>query len=334
MKPSKNLIYCPACGYQKILFHTQKEAERFISFNRGEILQETGRGPIRSYHCEACCGYHVTSNPSHDTGASYDARVRQLMESIMPIAPKPVEEEGALDADQCRSVADGAKKKMQRGDIDEAQTDLEEMLERADGNAHHVIDNYARSLLGLIDRFRAILDNGRALTAAAHIKPRGWMDELFRDMAAYHLKAMKMEMLFEQLEAAMLEGDMERFSRESSYLKRLFHFREGPGDKDLQARCYYRLQGLIRKAGIQAADCPEDRKDLLVAFAIQLAAKQLKTARVNVGKSRKRDIRRRLQVVEDILLPLGDSREKEDLMLSIARFREELSCQAQSIQQK
>jgi hypothetical protein len=166
-----------------------------------------------------------------------------------------------------------------------------------------VIDNYAQCLLSLICRHRAILDNRKALFAATHIIPCGWMDELFRDMAAYRLDVLKLDKFFESLEVAMQEGDMERFSQESSSMKKYLHFRDNPGSKVLQGRCYYRLQRLISRAGILAADCPDDRKEALTAFAIQLAVRQIDLARNYKGKSRSRAIRQRLKAAEEILLP-------------------------------
>lgn len=86
MKPTKNHTYCPSCRRPKMLFETAKEADAFIRFNAGEILEETGKAPVRSYYCPLCCGYHVTSNPSLEEGEMMDSRdekmLRQLDESV------------------------------------------------------------------------------------------------------------------------------------------------------------------------------------------------------------------------------------------------------------
>ena len=73
MKPTKNLVYCLSCRHNKMLFDSQKKADRFIAFNGDEILEETGKAPVRSYYCRLCCGWHVTSNPSEDEGKELDA---------------------------------------------------------------------------------------------------------------------------------------------------------------------------------------------------------------------------------------------------------------------
>jgi hypothetical protein len=43
-----------------MLFREQSEADNFIKYNHGGILEENGKAPVRSYYCELCCGYHVT----------------------------------------------------------------------------------------------------------------------------------------------------------------------------------------------------------------------------------------------------------------------------------
>lgn len=34
-----------------------------MQFNCGEILEESGKAPVRYYFCNACGGWHITSNP-------------------------------------------------------------------------------------------------------------------------------------------------------------------------------------------------------------------------------------------------------------------------------
>ena len=50
MKPKKNRIYCNACGGVRILFPTKKKADNFIRFNADEIMDETGKAPVRSIY--------------------------------------------------------------------------------------------------------------------------------------------------------------------------------------------------------------------------------------------------------------------------------------------
>jgi len=65
MAKPKHLIYCPKCGRSKMLFETQKKADLFIKFNSDDVEQESKshKKPVRSYYCDVCCGWHVTSIP-------------------------------------------------------------------------------------------------------------------------------------------------------------------------------------------------------------------------------------------------------------------------------
>lgn len=85
IKPSKNLVYCYACKRRKMLFEEKSEADNFIKYNHGGILEENGKAPVRSYYCEFCCGYHVTSNPSVEDGERLDRQDSQLVQELVSI---------------------------------------------------------------------------------------------------------------------------------------------------------------------------------------------------------------------------------------------------------
>lgn len=57
---------CPDCGKQKMLFNTEKEAERFLKFN-GDEINPDGKREMRIYYCPACCGYHISSHKYNGT---------------------------------------------------------------------------------------------------------------------------------------------------------------------------------------------------------------------------------------------------------------------------
>ena len=82
MKPKKNQIFCVACGRPKMLFETKAKADNFIKFNSSEIMEESGKAPIRSYYCEICGGYHVTSNNSKTHAEWLDNRDKVLAEKV------------------------------------------------------------------------------------------------------------------------------------------------------------------------------------------------------------------------------------------------------------
>ena len=82
MKPKKNQIFCVACGRPKMLFETKAKADNFIKFNSSEIMEESDKAPIRSYYCEICGGYHVTSNNSKTHAEWLDNRDKVLAEKV------------------------------------------------------------------------------------------------------------------------------------------------------------------------------------------------------------------------------------------------------------
>ena len=82
MKPKKNQIFCVACGRPKMLFETEAEAQTFIRFNSGDILKVSRKAPVRSYYCQLCGGYHVTSNNSKTHAEWLDIRDKVLAEEV------------------------------------------------------------------------------------------------------------------------------------------------------------------------------------------------------------------------------------------------------------
>ena len=82
MKPIHNQVFCVGCRKHKMLFESQSKANNFIRYNSEKILEESGKAPIRSYYCEFCGGYHVTSNPSSEAGERLDQRDQHRMENL------------------------------------------------------------------------------------------------------------------------------------------------------------------------------------------------------------------------------------------------------------
>lgn len=71
MKPTHR-IFCPACGHSKMHFETEKEALAFLEYNGNDILEETGKRPIRAYYCDVCIAWHLTSMEHFYTDSSYE----------------------------------------------------------------------------------------------------------------------------------------------------------------------------------------------------------------------------------------------------------------------
>lgn len=79
MKPPKNIRFCYGCHRNKMCFETKSKADNFIKFNKDEILKEKGYAPVRSYYCEFCCGFHVTSNSSIEVGERLDEKEHEIV---------------------------------------------------------------------------------------------------------------------------------------------------------------------------------------------------------------------------------------------------------------
>lgn len=54
-------VFCKDCAGYKFLFATEVEATDFIDRYKADMVKNNGYAPKRSYWCDACQGYHVTS---------------------------------------------------------------------------------------------------------------------------------------------------------------------------------------------------------------------------------------------------------------------------------
>ncbi|MCQ2216930.1 MAG: hypothetical protein MJZ33_00420 [Paludibacteraceae bacterium] len=82
MKPTKNKNFCYGAKRTKMLFETQAKADNFIKYNSAEMLETVKKAPVRSYYCQFCMGWHVTSNPNLEVGAELDQREQAAIDFI------------------------------------------------------------------------------------------------------------------------------------------------------------------------------------------------------------------------------------------------------------
>lgn len=66
-----------------MLFETQSKADNFIKYNSEGILEENGKAPVRSYYCEFCFGYHVTSIPLSSRADEMDKRDKAFRKKVL-----------------------------------------------------------------------------------------------------------------------------------------------------------------------------------------------------------------------------------------------------------
>ena len=133
MKP-KIRYFCVACQRPKMLFDTQDEADRFIAYNRGDILRGRRKAPIRSYYCEICGGWHVTSNPSKEDAKRLDERDKALAEEVdkkvkANLKPQKKIEKRKFTITEVDNKFDLAERLMTKGTLDDAERHLTECKE-------------------------------------------------------------------------------------------------------------------------------------------------------------------------------------------------------------
>lgn len=59
-------------------FESKKKADNFIRFNAAEMFNNGQKSPVRSYYCQLCGAWHVTSNPSEEEGERLDMRDKKI----------------------------------------------------------------------------------------------------------------------------------------------------------------------------------------------------------------------------------------------------------------
>ena len=82
MKPTRNRVMCPDCGKVKMLFESEKKAQRFIDWNADDI-QFGDR--LRTYYCPACCGWHISH---HQYSTYYEGQTEKLIDEFHKVTKK------------------------------------------------------------------------------------------------------------------------------------------------------------------------------------------------------------------------------------------------------
>lgn len=83
MKPTRNRFFCRACGKTKMLFETERQADNYIRFNSSEVLDANGHAPVRSYYCNVCMGWHVTSNRNAEHFKQWRSKAETAVDSYI-----------------------------------------------------------------------------------------------------------------------------------------------------------------------------------------------------------------------------------------------------------
>ena len=117
------MVFCLGCQRNKMLFESQSKADNFIKYNSEGILEENGKAPVRSYYCEFCFGYHVTSIPMSSQANEMDKRDKARREKVL-IDAQPHEEFKKFH-DSLSRLLENAKKNLKKGNIQGAEDALD-----------------------------------------------------------------------------------------------------------------------------------------------------------------------------------------------------------------
>ena len=155
MKPTKNRVFCYGCHRPKMLFETQQKADNFIHYNTDAILEKKRKAPVRSYYCEICNGWHVTSNPSEDKGEELNQREHRIIQDIIALKHKY-----DIDVEKIKNIKENITPKAEAvesliifGEIDEAKELTNACIYEIDEYLKTHIHHGAEKLVSLRSKF-------------------------------------------------------------------------------------------------------------------------------------------------------------------------------------
>lgn len=288
MKPVKNRFFCPACGRSKMVFSTKEEADRFITFNRMEILREKRKAPVRSYYCHMCFAFHVTSNPSCEAGEEMDEKDAERLEHILNLSSKTaLHEIKHRHADDICKEANKISQRLYDAinervllnlivlNIDEASNSLEALMreaeEQAESNAVWASrlpafkDRVMQCLL-IIDSFNAYRrEGGKANNLIPKQLPKSIL-RCYEYMIANENILVEYNGILEQLEAGVGTVDKETALNLFKTAREKVESLKGNVVKSVKRKLNKRIKDLLpeyaiglSECGFQGAILPSDR---------------------------------------------------------------------------
>ena len=173
MKPTRNRVYCLDCKGTKMLFATEAKANNFIRFNTDEIMEETGKAPVRSYYCESCGGWHTTSNSKkeyyiekqYQETFNWKESKKYLKESIINLRSAYLKRY-YVDCYKYIEESYTEIEKAERANIDKSEYEEEaNYLEQVANGLHKICPGYNPSLNRCIESLDKLIED---LRNAAH----------------------------------------------------------------------------------------------------------------------------------------------------------------------
>lgn len=157
-----------------MLFETKAKAYNFIKFNSSEIMEESGKAPIRSYYCEICGGYHVTSNNSKTHAEWLDNRDKVLAEEVDRRVKANLKPESNQKQTNQEPKSKGAK---------ENKLDILEQLEQSDIlMTKGMLDEAGKLLAKCRFRIQAIEQRMNVAKLEGFIRCKDQMERLMRKL--------------------------------------------------------------------------------------------------------------------------------------------------------
>lgn len=188
-----------------MLFEEKLGADNFIKYNNGGILEENGKAPVRSYYCELCCGYHVTSNPSVEDGDRLDCQDRQLLHELASVTDA-MDRFKSLGFDLANRIQD-AKDQMYIGcfqeihDLHEELGPYRELLEKLPLEEKSRFATHSRR----VDFLYAIVLKMEELVAIPDDGLEDYANREFPAISAENLKTIEMMVKLRRMELSLQE---------------------------------------------------------------------------------------------------------------------------------
>lgn len=133
-----------------MLFETQKQADTYIVFTQEEEVDNMRKLPVRSYYCNLCGGWHVTSNPNVEFFENFKSEAEIIVDEYLESRSNGQAKKAF--AKSAEYICKSAKERAINGDQDHA---VQFILERMN-NAILIGTDDDRFLI--VDTLMAILD--------------------------------------------------------------------------------------------------------------------------------------------------------------------------------
>ena len=244
MKPTRNKIFCYGCRKHKMLFETQAKADNFIRYNSEGILEENGKAPVRSYYCEMCGGFHVTSNPSSEVGERLNRRDHQLIRNLTAYREN-IEEVKALSASLSKRLVH-IKALLFFGQVDEAEDLLDICnLDIEEIGSHQLRGNgKLTTLRGRVEKMYELMASVKDVLGKSEEEQSYFISNPSLDKEEHTLGIIisnvrtirEIDVLLDENEASLAEGNTDNFSERLNKCRKLLTKIQRAGKKEVTAK--------------------------------------------------------------------------------------------------